>query len=542
MRHPTCPARLTLLGAAAVLACGPAAAIEFDTGHEDFKLRLDTTAKYSAAARLKDRSPGLSTTSFGAGGAVIGPNNVNQDDGNNNFGQGLVSNRLDLLGELDASYRDFALRVSAAAWYDTVYQRGTDNTTTTSNHVPAREFAAGTREVMGGDAEVLDAFVSGRFTLGGMPLTLRLGRHTLLWGEALFFGANGIAGGQAPTDLVKVLSVPNATFKETVRPTGKLSAQWQLNADVAFGAYVGYEWEATRLMPVGAYLSTSDVLGPGAERLRLGPTTLNRVPDIEPRDRGQGGVQLRLRADAIDTDFGFYAIRFHASSPSNIYTTPALGSTRFAYHEGVRAIGASAAKAFGPVALAAEASVRSNAPLASAGRTITGSTIGFDNRDNPGYAVGRTAHVQLNWLASFGPNAIANESSFLGEVAWNRRLSITKNEAMLNPLADASATSIRLVYSATYRQVMDGLDLTPSVGASHTRGRSSAIGPGFGVHKGGDYSLGLSATYLDRWTMAASFVGYYGPEGGSLNNQGLAQYKQALRDRHFMTLSLRTTF
>jgi Protein of unknown function (DUF1302) len=352
MTNRPSPLRHTALGAVALLVCGGAAALEFDTGHDDFKLRLDTTVKYSAAGRLKDRSPNLSRTTFGAGGVIVGPNNVNQDDGDNNFGKGLVSNRLDVFSEMDASYRDLALRVSAAGWYDTVYNSQTDNTTATANHPDPREFSSETRKLMGRHAELLDAFVSGRFNVGGNPLTLRLGRHTLLWGESLFYGANGIAGGQAPTDLVKVLSVPNSQFKETVRPTGKLSGQWQVNADVALGAYVGYEWEATRLMPVGAYLSTSDIFGPGADRLRIGPASLAKTSDIEPGDTGQGGLQLRVRAESIDTDFGFYAIRFHAMTPSNVYNTPVLSTTRFAYHEGVRAYGASAAKALGAWSLA----------------------------------------------------------------------------------------------------------------------------------------------------------------------------------------------
>jgi len=543
------PLRRPLLATAALLACGGAGAFEFDTGNDDLKVRLDTTAKYSAAWRMKDRSPALAGTVFAPAG-VVGPNNLNQADGDNNFGRGLVSNRIDLLGELDVRYRNYGARMSAAAWYDTAYNRGTDNTTTTSNHIPASEFPADTRKFMGRHAELLDAFVFGRIDVGDKPLTLRLGRHTLLWGESLFFGANGIAGGQAPVDLVKLLSVPNSQFKETARPTGKLSGQLQVNSDVAVGAYLGYEWEPTRLMPVGAYLSASDIAGSGGERLLAGPAgAFLRAPDVEPSNSGQGGVQVRWRANSIDTDFGLYAIRFHAMTPSNIYNAlggmpPAVApqSTRFAYHQGIRAYGASVAKTVGAWSLAGEASVRQNAPLASSGRTIIPAIgQGFDNSGNPGYAVGETAHAQFSWLAGLGPNFIAKESSFLGEVAWNTRLKVTRNEAMMNPNADRSAASLRLVYSATYRQAVPGLDLTPSVGVSYTRGRSSALGPGFGVNRGGDYSLGLSATYLGKWTAAINYVGFHGPEGSSLDNSNNAQFKQALKDRNFVTVSLRTT-
>src|SRR5687768_9009017 len=109
--RPTPPPRLAALALAASASCG-AQALEIDTGIEDFKLRWDTTVKYSAAARLHKRSPGLSQTAFGPTG-IVGPNNVNQDDGDNNFSRGLISNRLDLLSEVDASYGNVGGRVSA---------------------------------------------------------------------------------------------------------------------------------------------------------------------------------------------------------------------------------------------------------------------------------------------------------------------------------------------------------------------------------------------------------------------------------------------
>ncbi|MBS7778485.1 DUF1302 domain-containing protein [Acidovorax sp. CCYZU-2555] len=546
------PARTLLAAAAALLASGASSAFEFDSGNPDVKIRWDNTLKYSNAFRLKDRSPGLSTTQFGPAG-VVGANNQNQDDGNNNFGKGLVSNRADLLSELDITGPNWGGRISAAAWYDTVYNRSTDNPGISANHSPASEFTSDTRSLMGRKAELLDAFVFGKFDLADKPATVRLGRHTLLWGESLFFGVNGIAGGQAPLDLIKLLSVPNSQFKETVRPTGKLSGQVQLSSDVAVGAYWTYEWEKTRLAPVGSYLSASDSMGPGAERINAGPTgTFTRQADLDARDGGQGGLQLRWRVDAIDTDLGFYATRYHATTPSNIWNTlsgapPALraSSYRWAYHEGVSAFGASFAKTVGEWGLAGEVSLRRNAPLASSGQSVIpaiGVGTRYDNRDNPGYAVGETGHAQFSWLASLGPSFIAREASFLGEIAWNRRLKVTQNAQMLNPNTDRDATALRMVFAPSYRQVMPGLDLTPSVGIGYAWGRSSAVGPGFGVDKGGDFNIGLAGVYLGKWTGSLNYVHYLGKEGPTLDNNNNAQFRQSLKDRNFLSFSLRTTF
>ena len=554
MKHnPSIPRgpRPAVLALAAMAACS-AQAFEIDTGNPELTLRWDNTVKYSAGLRLDDRSPGLSQTKFGPTG-VVGPNNINQDDGNNNFDKGLVSSRFDLFSEADLSWRNLGARLSAAAWYDVVYNRHTSNTTLTSNHSPASEFPDDTRQVMGRDAEVLDAFVYGRFDLGGQALSARLGRHTLLWGESLFFGSNGIAGGQAPLDLVKLLSVPNAQFKEVARPIGKLSGTLQLSDAVTLGAYVGYEWEKTRLMPSGAYLSSSDALGPGAERINAGPTgTFLRQPDLEAKDTGQGGVQLRWNVAAIETDIGFYAIRYHATGPSNNRTTlsgfpPALkaDSYRWVYHEGITAFGASFAKSIDEWSLAGEVSYRWDTPLASSGQAIIpaiGVGVTYDNNDNPGYAVGETAHAQFSWLASLGPSFLSREASFIGEIAWNTRVKVTANEKMLNPNADKSATALRMVYAPSYRQALPGLDLTPSVGLGYAWGKSSAVGPAFGVDKGGDVNVGLSALYLGRWVATLNYVTYLGDEGPTLDNASNAQFKQALKDRDTLTLSLRTTF
>ena len=527
-----------------MLAAQSAVAIEIDTGNPDWKLRWDNTVKASLMQRLQDASPTLSAQP---------PLTVNQDDGNNNFKKGLVSSRIDLLSELDLTGPGYGARISGAAWYDSVYNRATDNTSFTANHLPGSEFSDETRDLMGRKVELLDAFVYSNFDIGDRRASVRAGRHTLLWGESLFFGANGIAGGQAPLDLIKLLSVPNATFKEVARPTGKVSGQVQLTPDVSLGAYLAYEWEKTRLMPVGAYLSGSDSLGPGAERILAGPTAaFVRQPDLDAKDSGQGGLQVRWRAPSIDTDFGLYAIRYHATTPSNINTVltgapPALtpSSYRWLYHEGVRAYGASFAKSIGEWGLAGEVSVRQNAPLASSGQATLatiGVNAGLNNNSNPGYAVGETAHAQVSWIASLGPSFLSNEASFVGEVAWNTRLKVTRNAHMLNPNADKSAVATRMVFSPSYRQVLPGLDLSPSIGLGYTKGKSSAVGPGFGVDGGGDLSLGLNAVYLGAWNLGVNYVHFLGKAAPTLDANNNAVYQQSLKDRNYLTVSLRTTF
>ena len=101
---PGQPQTLALCMAAAGLLAAPGAgALELDTGNPTLKARWDNTIKYSTAFRLKNPAAEL----------VADPN---LDDGDRNFRKGLITNRLDLLSELDVVHGNgFGARMNAAA-------------------------------------------------------------------------------------------------------------------------------------------------------------------------------------------------------------------------------------------------------------------------------------------------------------------------------------------------------------------------------------------------------------------------------------------
>ncbi|WP_128607225.1 MULTISPECIES: DUF1302 domain-containing protein [unclassified Pseudomonas] len=175
-------AALTFTGAESVHA------FEFNTGIEELTTRLDTTLKYSVAQRLNAPSSKLTE-------------DANLDDGDRNFDKGsLISNRLDVFSEFDLKYRDYGFRLSGAGWYDSVYNDSNDNdspNTVNSRSHQNDHFASGTEKLHGRKAELLDAFVFGRSEIAEMPITMRAGKHTVLYGESLFFGNNGIAAAQS---------------------------------------------------------------------------------------------------------------------------------------------------------------------------------------------------------------------------------------------------------------------------------------------------------------------------------------------------------
>jgi len=554
-RQVSMPAPFGFSLAAALVLCSQAAhAFQVDTGNPDFNLRWDNTVKYSAAWRTQDPSHKLTS----------GQVSLNQDDGDRAFKKGLISNRMDILSELDMSFKNVGARVSAAAWYDTEYQHDNDNddpARANARSVAYDEFTDDTRHLHGGDGELLDAFVYWNGEVADRATSVRAGRHGLIWGESLFFGANGIAGGMAPVDVVKAQSVPNTQFKEITRPVNQLSGTFQLTDDVSLGAFYQLEWEETRLPGAGSYFSTSDTIGEGNERLIVGapfpaflggnassPAAFFHGNDKEARSSGQGGLQLKYSAETVE--YGLYAIQYHDKTPK-LYLKPAAGAPNFStgqigeyywvYPEDIRAFGASFSTTVEEYSFAGEASMRWNMPLVSNGVTVLPG-VAADNDDNALYAVGRTAHVNLNVIASFGPNFIAKESGFVGEVAWNRLLSVTKNRAALDPNATDDGLGFKVVYTPTYRQFFPGIDISIPVGLSYFPLGKSAVVSSFGPDNGGDMNIGITATYLDRVTAGLTYTHYYGPEDTNLNALSQFNYKQSLKDRDYLAFSVKTTF
>lgn len=567
--------RRTPLAAAIAVLATSAGAAQIEVSDPDLKLRWDNTVKYGAAARTSEQSA-----------ALLGE--VNQDDGNRNFNRGLISNRLDWLSEFDLRRGDFGGRVSAAGWYDSVYNRKNDNpgfaggATPNQFSVPYNEFTEEARNIHGRHAEVLDAFVFGRFDLAGKRASIRLGQHSIQWGESLFFGGNAIAGTQSPIDAVKLLSVPNTPFKEAIRPVPQVSGQIEVAPRVTLSAYYQFHWVRNRLPAAGSYFSTVDMNPEGGEQILLPQASqggifldgnIVRAADQRAKNSGQGGLQLRFSHD--ETDYGAYLVRFHSKNfqqvlnlgarsvifvnpvgcvvPGSFPTGPAScglvapQTYQLAWHEGITALGFSASHTFGPMNLAVEASVRHNQDLASS-NAVNAQALGgpaTDNSGSPAYAIGNTAHVNVSTLWQVPSTPLWREATLIGDVAWNRVLKITKNPDAVDPNATRDAVSMRFVLEPTYRQVIPGVDIGVPIGLGYTPkgSRSMALGPGgLPASGGGDWSIGLNGSYLDVWRFSLAYTGYFGPEGNFIDANNHFTYQQAMKDRSFVAFSVRRTF
>lgn len=533
---------LAIAGACAILGAGTANAFQIDTGNPDLRLSWDNTIKYSAAWRVGKANSSVADDSIGV--------QLNTNDGDRNFGRGLISNRFDLLSEIDLRYkRNYGLRLSGAAWYDDVYNQGNDNPgrhdQVNSSVSRPDKFSSDTRDLHGRKAELLDAFIYGRYSVNDMNLNLRAGRFTQLYGESLFFGNNAIAGAQSSMDLIKALSVPNSQFKEILRPVGQLSAQLQINQNVSLGAYYQLEWRKNRLPAAGSYFSFADFVDEGGDMIFYGGSQVaHRAGDIDASDSGQGGLQLKIKSG--DFEYGVYAAQYHDKMPQ-FYLYPDTNRYEQVFAENIRTLGFSVSTLVGETNVAAEMSYRHDMPLVASGNTvILPESMGADGDNRAAFAKGNTAHFNLSAISLFNGNSLWDGATFIGEFAFNRRLSVSDNRDQLDPLATRDAGALQFVFTPEYFQVAPGLDLQVPIGLGYGLfGRSSVNGVLFPSKNGGNVSLGLKAEYMKKVQASLNFTHFYGSSGSVIKydtDVPELSYKNFHGDRDFISLSVQRTF
>jgi hypothetical protein len=545
----------------------PAAAFElFSDGST--QINWDNTFKYSAAFRINDPDAAL----------IADPN---ADDGNRNFRAGVISNRFDLLSELSIKTGNVGIEASAAAWYDSVYREENDNNSpATFNPVSVvyDRFTKQVRRLHGRDAELLNAFAYSTFNAGEMPVTVRVGRSTVLWGESLFFANNGVAAGMAPLDGIKASSVPGSRAKEVYMPVNQAWISFQPRPNLTVEAYYQFEWRKTRIPGAGSYFSAADVLDAGGERILLGGNLFfARGTDRSPPDTGQYGVAVRF-TDA-NGDYGLYALRYHAkdpqiylrlgpyigpttgaSAPSGIArqagygytpgtigavgsttafppgfyglygdaTTGQVGNYYLVYPRSIQLYGASYSGYVGDASFAAEISGRHNTPLVSRPLVLLPSTV--VDAAHPLYAIGDSLHAQISTVIVLPQSRWWQGATFAAEVAANRRLGISLNPTAVDPLRTRSAVSMRVAFEPQYFSVLPGLDLTVPMTLGYGIAGRSSVDPSQNS-RAGDFGVGIAATYRTVWRGQINFTTFFGPID-----------RQPFADRDFISITVQRTF
>ncbi|MCP4205115.1 MAG: DUF1302 domain-containing protein [bacterium] len=313
---------LATLAAIALLAIGPASAKDFQKG--DLSGSWDTTISWGAQYRLDD--PDLAIVGLPEGGTAF---SVNGDSGNLNYDKGIVSNVLKLTTELELGYKNVGTFVRFRGFYDEENEDGDRERTPLSQ--PAKDR-------IGSRADLLDAFVWGKFDLGGRPAEIRLGEQVLSWGESTFIqgGINTIN----PVD-VSAIRVPGAELREALTPEGMVTFSVGTSENTSLELLWLYDWGRTKIDPPGSYWSTSDFAGNGGGHVFLGfgdsPDDFTfpfsdrpflgvpRAPSVFADDSGQYGAAFRVFAPNLNgTEFGFYYLNFHSRLPTINGTTGTL--------------------------------------------------------------------------------------------------------------------------------------------------------------------------------------------------------------------------
>lgn len=522
-------------------------AVPIDFGSRNIDARWTNTLKYSAAWRLDDVDETVSGRNF----------NPNLDGGDNNFGSGLISNRADILTEFDFRYkRKVGFRISAAGWYDTVYNDDTDSNLNIPNilGIPNNKFSEQTRDLHGRDVEIMDAFVFGSTKVAGINISAKIGQFAQLYGESLFFGANGVANAQASPDIIKSLSVPGSLVKEILRPVQQVDINFRVNSNVTVGGYYMFEWEPARLPGSGSYFSFADQVGDGGNVVffpdiftgTTAPLVMARNKDIEPSDSGQFGLQLKYKYD--DTEIGLYATNHHDKFPQFYFRPQPIadgpGSYSLVFAEDIETYGLSISTLMGETNVAAEFSYRKNTPFMAVGNVVFDTNGTGDGDSNALYPVGSSFHLNVSAITLFNASALWDGATFLGEAIFNRRSSIDRNADQLDPNATRDHSAFRLLFTPEYFQVFAGVDLQVPISIGYgLSGRSSVLPAGAAPPNGtGDISISANLDFAKIWQAGISYTQYIGDAGGVLNPAGELSYDQFHKDRDFISFNVKRTF
>ncbi|MFS2196960.1 DUF1302 domain-containing protein [Pseudomonas sp. Pseusp3] len=340
--HGFTAARYTLLASAILAVIAPAAhGVEIDLGNPDWTARLDNTVKYNYGVRTESADKRMLGT----------PNN---NDGDYNFRKAgtNITNRIDLLTEMDVVYKNaMGFRVSAASWYDKAY----DNTGSNSNPfvngngstsgliANDPRLAAVTHDNVGNGSphlsnyaqryysgpsgEILDAFVFYSTEVGEESMfSAKAGQHNVFWGETILNPVHSVSYGQSGLDLAKLAASPGTEAKELFVPRNQLSMTFTVNPELTVGAQYFLDWDAARLPEAGTYYGGSDLIGYGAQSFLLGNTNakvpgsplgcglapcnaltnVRRGHDLTPGSSGDWGIMAKWSPAWLDGTLGVY--------------------------------------------------------------------------------------------------------------------------------------------------------------------------------------------------------------------------------------------
>lgn len=365
----------TLAMAVALAGAAPAMAADFSIG--DIEGHLDSTLSIGASFGTANPDKQFIGTANGGHAATR-----TSDDGRLNFKKGQAFSEIFKgVHDLQLKYQDSGVFIRAKYWYDYAVEHG-------NTHLYDIDDSGRDEAAKGQGAEILDAFVYHNYSIADLPGSVRAGKQVVSWGESTFIG-NSI-NAINPVD-VSALRRPGSEVKEGLIPVNMLYVSQGLSDNLSVEAFYQLTWQKTELDNCGTFFG-SDVAAKGCTQgMTINGSDFDRtasnygyVPrgsDDDARNNGQFGVSLHWTVPQLnDTEFGFYALNYHARNPEFNWTVgkgaladPVGGlsgkggvSTAtyyLTYPEDIHLYGLSFATNVGATALSGEISYRPNMPM-----------------------------------------------------------------------------------------------------------------------------------------------------------------------------------
>lgn len=247
------------------------------------------------------------------------------------------------------------------------------------------------------------------------------------------------------------------------------------------------------------------------------------------------------------------------------------------YADDIDIFGISLSKSLGGVSIGVDLNYRENMPLASVAATVSpgaaalgmpGFITSFDGDSDDAVAKGKTLHLVVNGLATFGDTPLWDSSTLLGEVAYSRWLSVDKNKQLFKGEdwyrgADKVTKDnyvLGVNFTPTWYQVLPGMDMYLPLSYSVGLNGNSAVQSG-GNEDAGSYAVGIAADLYAKYRFDLKYVDNFGPfdtcetgtDGaapGAAGNYACAVGQATafagtpaqLKDRGMVTFTFKTTF
>ncbi len=317
-----------ILAATAMLGGSQVMAVNFEFGNTE--IILDSQVSVGSSWRVEARDESL--LDFDGNGTES-----TSDDGNRNYDKGDAFSQI-FKGshDLQIKHGNYGAFIRGKYWYDSAIENNSVEHGHVSSAMVVDGAAAGRPyEVVvyqpgklddsnysdlakGKGATLMDAFVYGDFEVADMPISVRLGRQVVSWGESVFIrgGVNAINAFDA-----SAIRRPGVEVKEALLPSNMLYTNVGLTDDLSLEAFYLLEFQETNIDGCGTFFSTSDNTAEGCNFTTIHDSNNLSVARDETNglrkasDDGQFGVALRYFAADLDTEFGLYAMNTHSQVP-----------------------------------------------------------------------------------------------------------------------------------------------------------------------------------------------------------------------------------